>query len=91
MEPETIIERGREVEVAEMEDALALLDIESGNYYALEDASKLVWEFVEQPRSLAEICHLLTNHYKIEPDQCMAELEAFLKELAEHQLIVLKE
>ncbi len=64
-----------------------ILDIHSGQYFALSEIGGQIWSLLESPCSFSSLCNQLMNEYDIEPEQCHANVSAFLQELSKHGLI----
>ena len=66
---------------AEMDGGLVILDIESGRYYALSETAHAIWQTVEAPRTIPEICQLLTAQYAVSAEACAKSTSALLLDL----------
>jgi predicted phage gp36 major capsid-like protein len=66
---------------------IAMLDIESGSYYILDDVAAFVWERLAAPATLAELCGALQTRFDVTPAQCEADLRPFLQALHEKGLV----
>ncbi len=51
-------------------------------YIGLTEVGSRVWEMIEQPRSLDEICTLLQAEFAVDDATCRAEVTSFLDVLA---------
>lgn len=69
------------------EEAAVMLDVERGEYFGVQEVGKAVWEQLEQPTTLAEICATLEEQYEVDGATCRREVEAFLAELRDEGLI----
>ena len=68
-----------------------VLDIPSGQYFALSPVGAQVWKLLESPCTLANLCTRLLEEYDVEPVRCEADVSALLKQLASHGLITFEE
>jgi coenzyme PQQ synthesis protein D (PqqD) len=71
-------------------EELVLMNTETGSYMALNDVGTRVWEMLETPRELDEICTLLLEEFEVAPEACRAEVKQFLNELAGHGAVKLE-
>jgi hypothetical protein len=71
---------------AKVGDELVMMSADKGNYIGLSDGSR-IWELLETPLSLDEICRRLETEYDVPPATCRAEVETFLHELTKHGAI----
>lgn len=74
---------------AKVGDELVMMSAEKGNYIGLSEVGSRVWELIETPRNLDEVCAQLVQEFDVTPDVCRAEVEAFLSELVKHGAIAL--
>ena len=65
------------------------IDFNTGTYYALLHAAKQVWLLIERQLPLDQIAQVLSNHYKHEFSEVLADLQQFITQLLENGLIEL--
>jgi hypothetical protein len=65
----------------------AILDIKSGIYYGLDAVGALIWNLIQEPRTVDEVRDAILQEYDVEPDRCEHDLLALLRELATRGLI----
>lgn len=80
--------RNNETISGKLEDELVTMDIEKGKYFSLNPVATRIWELLEQPLELEELCKILMEEYEVEADQCRAETKACIKKLAEIELLM---
>jgi hypothetical protein len=69
---------------------IVLLDTAAGMYHGLRGPAARIWELLEEPRSLAEVCDTLVAEYDVEPGVCRSETSDFVQQLLRENLVVLK-
>ena len=84
---ETVVVQGDGHISAGMDGEVALMHIDNGSYYVLNDTSSRVWELMESPKSVAEICDTIEHEFEVDSNQCRNEILEHLSELASHKLI----
>lgn len=62
-------------------DELVMMSAESGAYLGLNDVGARIWEIIETPRELPDICETLAAEFETTPEQCRGDVEGFLTEL----------
>jgi coenzyme PQQ biosynthesis protein PqqD len=77
--PNTLMQRVR--------GQIVLLQIEGGQYYALDDTGVSVWELCDGTRSVADIAAHLALEYDAPAETIEADVCELLQELAEEKLI----
>lgn len=65
-----------------------MLDVAGGNYYGLRNVGKAIWDHLQSPMRVNELCDKLFMEFDVDPDTCRRETNAFLEELHERRLIV---
>jgi hypothetical protein len=68
-------------------DGLALLDLRSGQYFALNAVGAFVWEQMAQPVGLAALCEAVTQRYDVTDERCRQDLHALLGGMEKANLI----
>ncbi len=73
---------------ANMDGEIALMSITTGKYYCLNETSSRIWQLIEQPRPVNEVCRVLLAEYTgIEPQELEAALLDHVAELVEENLV----
>ena len=70
---------------------VAILNLKDGVYYGLNTVGSRIWSLIQQPRVVREVCDMLLEEYEVDPDTCSKELLALLKDLAEKNMIDVKD
>jgi hypothetical protein len=73
---------------ARVGDELVMMSAESGAYLGLNEVGARVWEMIDSPRALPDICAALATEFETTPEACKPEVEAFLTELETRGAIV---
>lgn len=71
----------------QVEDQLVMIDIEAGDYVALNGTATAVWNALEAPVSIEAIVAGLRADYDVPEDQCRASVERILGELQTKNLV----
>lgn len=65
------------------------IDFNTGTYYALLHAAKQVWQLIEQQIPLNQMAQIISDHYKHEFSEVLADVRQFIEQLLENGLIEL--
>ncbi len=65
-----------------LHDELVMMDIAQGKYFSLNQVATRIWDLIEKPRILEEICAILIDEYDVDPVQCMESVEEHLENMA---------
>lgn len=87
---ETTVVRMDDLLTTDLDDETILMSIEQGAYYGMEQTARRVWELVEQPRMVADLCRQLAEEYSVEPAVCERDVIDFLEELLKENLVVVE-
>lgn len=66
---------------ADLEGETVMMSIERGEYFGLNSVGSRVWELLEAPQSLDQLCVALTAEFAVDDAQCRQEVAAFLQEM----------
>jgi len=81
------ISRNPELLHAAAGDEMVMLSVEAGNYYGLDPIGRRIWDLLDEPARVSEICSRLTAEYQVEPEECEADVLSFLRELVERRIV----
>lgn len=80
--PETRIERLAEHPSARTgEREIAVMSVEQGAYYGLNEVATRIWELIGMPITFADLCAALQTEYDVTAEQCEREVAACLVQL----------
>lgn len=74
---------------AKVGDELVMMSAEKGNYIGLSEVGARIWELIETPQDVEDVCRKLQAEYDVTPEACRLEVESFLNELVKHGAIAL--
>ena len=84
---DTLIRRGEELVASDLEGETVMMSVRSGMYYGLDSIGSRVWQLVEQPRSVYELCDVLVEEYDVERAQCERDVIALLNEMRDEGIV----
>lgn len=82
-----LIRANADVVFCELGGELALLDLRSNTYYGLNRVGARIWDLIQEPRSLPQLCEAIMEQFDVEPTRCRADVEALVRQLADAKLI----
>jgi len=68
-----------------------LLSMQSAMYYGLDQVGSRIWELVREPIRVSDLRDAIELEYDVDPQQCEADVLAFLRELAFKGLIEVRD
>jgi hypothetical protein len=66
---------------------IVLLNLDGGQYYALDEIGGRAWELCDGRRSLAEISLVISEEYEAHPEVISGDLVALFNDLAHENLL----
>ena len=61
--------------------------MKNGVYYSLDPVGALVWERLQKPATVRELCVLVESEYDVDPERCQRDVLELLNNLAKANLI----
>jgi len=74
----------------EVSGETVLLDLESENYFGLDEVGTRIWQVIKETEDLQEIYDTLLQEYEVEEPRLQADLEALLGEVSKLGLVSLE-
>jgi hypothetical protein len=88
MDRGTVVGRRDRVMSQQVEGDAVLLDIESGEYFALNDVGGLVWDLCDGSRSVADVAELISAEFEVDKSMALTDALELLESLAGVGLVV---
>jgi hypothetical protein len=68
-----------------------ILNLNDGMYYGLDPIGTRIWQLLEQPRGVREICALLQDEYDVATAECENEVLSLVRELNGRGLVEIRQ
>ncbi|NJM65476.1 MAG: lasso peptide biosynthesis PqqD family chaperone [Acaryochloris sp. RU_4_1] len=68
-----------------------ILNLKTGMYFGLNEVGTSIWNLLQEPRSVHDICDAILQEYEVAAEQCEQDVLSLLQELAESELIEIKD
>lgn len=88
MTDDAIYQRSDSALSTDIKGSAMLMSMDSGDYFELEATGARIWDLLEHPTSLAEICASLHARYAVSEEQCRQEAGRFLDQLLALGLVI---
>jgi hypothetical protein len=73
-----------------LDDETVLLELKKGTYYGLNSVGSVIWESIQQPRSIEVVCSAILEQYSVDSDTCKRDVLRVIGELQAAGLAELK-
>ncbi|TDG12842.1 PqqD family protein [Seongchinamella unica] len=74
----------------EVSGETVLLDLNSENYFGLDEIGTRIWQLIESSGRLQDIYETLLAEYDVEPDQLLEDMEQLLTDIEKAGLVSLQ-
>ena len=71
----------------EVDGEMVLLDMESENYFGLDEVGTAIWQAMQEKETLKEVFEVLLDQYEVEADMLENDLSDFVGKLVESGLV----
>ena len=83
----TVVVRSSEPIAVEVDRSVVMMSLEREKYYGLEGPGGRIWQLIETPRTVAEVCSVLLEEFDVDPDACLTDVREFLSDLLREGLV----
>ena len=75
----------------EVDGEMVLLDMESENYFGLDEVGTAIWQAMQEKETLKEVFEVLLDQYEVEEEMLEHDLSDFVGKLVESGLVEVQE
>ena len=83
----SVVRQSEEQVSAEVDGEVVMMSVEQGNYYGLDEVGSRIWELVETPSTVTEVCDALVAEFDVDRATCEGDVIRFLQEMADQGLV----
>jgi predicted aldo/keto reductase-like oxidoreductase len=70
-----------------LDEEIAILNLDKAVYFGLEGVGAQIWQALEEPRSVEELCKLIVDGFEVDPEQCQSDVLKFLHNMQQAGLV----
>ena len=85
--PSTVFKKSARQVSCQINEEVAILDLDRSLYFGLEGVGVEVWEALEQPRSVAELCDRVLETFDVSRAECEKDVLELVSNLQSEGLI----
>jgi len=86
-DPTTVVRKSDKQVSCVLNDEVALLNTDRALYFGLKGVAAHIWDRLDSPRTVADLCDDVVTHFDVEPEACRNDVTRFLVSLQEAGLI----
>lgn len=79
--------RNNETISGRLHDEIVMMDIEKGKYFSMNPVATHIWDLLEEPTSLEELCNTLTLEFEVDALTCKEDVAHFITEMLKLSLL----
>jgi hypothetical protein len=72
-------------------DDTVILDLKAGLYFSLDNVGTLIWQLVQQPKTVKELRTAILETFEVELAVCERDLRALLQDLVGRNLVEIRD
>jgi len=89
MNSSTIVKQSKHQVSSCLDDEVAILNLESGMYFGLDEVGAFIWQALNESRAMGEICSMILDKFEVDNVTCQADVFSFLTKLEKAGLVEL--
>jgi hypothetical protein len=74
---------------ADVADEAILLDVDSGYFFQLNPTASRIWNLVETPRPLSELCDEMGRTFAVDAETCRSDVHEFVADMRDRGLLLI--
>jgi hypothetical protein len=84
---DSLIRRDPEIMHSAIDEEVVMMSIDQGRYFGLDAMGSRIWNLLEHPMTLGDLCRSLIDAFDVDPELCRREVAVFLGEIEKCGLI----
>jgi hypothetical protein len=86
----SVVVAGQDQVSSDLAGESVILSLKNGTYYGLNELGSVIWEFIQEPKTVANICEVILRDYEVDSETCESSIQSLLSDLLEAQLIEIR-
>ena len=70
-----------------VEGEAVILEVGAGAYYGLDPVGTRIWQLIQEPIAVGDVCQAIVEEYDVTPERCEADVLELLRGLDEVGLL----
>jgi hypothetical protein len=87
IELETTVKQITDQVSCNLNDEVAILNLESSLYFGLDEVGAYIWQAMREPTKVSDLCRRVFERYDIGAEQCEADVLDFIQKLDDAKLL----
>jgi hypothetical protein len=86
----TMLARPANLVASEIDGEMVILNIESGHFFQLNQIGSRIWEALEVPSTMGELCRAMHDRFEVDEQTCRRDVVEFVGLLSQNGLVTVK-
>jgi hypothetical protein len=82
-----MVVRAADLVSSQLDGETVLMSVDQGKYFGLDRVGSLIWDLIDQPRTVGQICDLLMARFRVDRATCERDVTEFLEELQARSML----
>ena len=91
LDPSTVVKKSAGQVSCILNEEVAILNVDRALYFGLQGVAAHIWDTLQEPRSVAEICDDVTTQFDVPSEICRADVSRFVISMCNAGLIEIVE
>ena len=83
----TTLQRRADLISADMDGDVVMLDVENGKYFGLNAVGAQIWEAIETPQNVSDVCTAIEQAFEVSRSICETDTLAILKDMHDRDML----
>jgi Coenzyme PQQ synthesis protein D (PqqD) len=85
---DTILSRNDDILHASVgSEEAVMMSVTAGRYYGLNAVASRIWELLETPKTIAQLCAQICEEFEVDAQTCKSEVLKFVQNLIDNGLV----
>ena len=64
-----------------------MMSVTAGRYYGLNAVASRIWELLETPKTITQLCAQICEEFEVDAQTCKAAVVKFVQDLIDHEIV----
>ena len=87
LDPSTVVKKSAAQVACVLNEEVAVLNLDRAVYFGLQGVAAYIWDTLEEPRSVAQICDDVMTEFDVDAEICRNDVCRFVVDMREAGLI----
>jgi hypothetical protein len=84
---ETTVTQSPNLVTSKIGEEVVMMFLEKSAYYSLDEIGSYIWQSIQTPVQVSQLCHQLSERFEVKSEQCRADVLPFLNQIYQEGII----